>query len=79
MRLRNGSMVALNHMSDESLSYLNVEAETRGLSNSALASLILRTVCEDKLVLALFDDATAVALRPPRKVRKRKKIIPEYA
>ena len=71
MRLRNGSMIPLDRMSDEALHYLNVEAIARGLSNSMLASLIVKTVCEDKLMLALFDDATALELKPPRRIHRR--------
>jgi hypothetical protein len=71
LRLRNGSMIPLDHMSDEALHYLNVEAVARGLSNSMLASLIVKTVCEDKLMIALFDDATALELKPPRRIHRR--------
>ena len=73
--VRNGSFVKLEFLSDESLRYLQDHSDLMETSASRLCALIIKTVCDDKLIPALFDDAKARDLIPQgaRRTYKRRR------
>ena len=62
--VRNGSLIKVEFLTDENLRYLEDESDLRETSASRLCALILKTVCDDKLIHALFDEAKARDLLP---------------
>ena len=73
--VRNGSLIKVEFLTDENLRYLEDESDLRETSPSRLCALILKTVCDDKLIHALFDDAKAKDLAPDgaRRVYRRRR------
>ena len=58
-------------MSDEALLYLKTQSNIRFITPSRLVSLLLKTVCEDKLMLAILDDKETIGQPPSPKHRRK--------
>lgn len=62
------------YMSDEALLYLEAQSNIRFITPSHLTSLLLKTVCEDKLMLAILDDKETIGQPPSPRRKPRKQI-----
>lgn len=69
--LRNGVYIKVGDLSIESLAYINAESARWGLPPSRLASLIIKVVCDDRMIQAVLDEDKIAELIPNKAKRKR--------
>ena len=69
--VRNGIYVKINDLNADAIAYLNSESARWGIPASRLASLLLKIVCEDRMINAVLDEERIADL-VPNKARRRK-------